>query len=103
MQKGRYFSTVETDQNLNHCNFEAMQHSYIQSKLLPQSPSVLLLRFHGVEEWKFNDVRPDCRAGASAQTATGNDKREAKMGSVVKLLLEMLCSSKGILPDELQL
>ncbi len=51
-----------------------MQHGYIQGKLLPQPPSVLLLGFHGVEEGKFNDIRPDCRTGTPTQTAEGKDK-----------------------------
>lgn len=29
----------------------------------------MLLWFHGVEEWKFDDVRPDGRTGAAAYSA----------------------------------
>lgn len=61
------------------------QHGSAQGKLLPQPPSVLLLGFHGVEEGKFNDVRPDCRTGAPAQTAEGDDRRTATMGSETEI------------------
>lgn len=72
-----------------------MQHGYIQGKLLPQPPSVLLLGFHGVEEGKFNDIRPDCGTGTPTQTADGNDR--GKMGSVKKKekKWERKCWSRG--------
>lgn len=45
------------------------QHLYVQGKFFPQSPPILLFGFHGVEEGKFYDVRPDSRTGTPTQTA----------------------------------
>lgn len=47
----------------------------VQGKLLPQAAPVLFLGLHCVEKREFNDVGPDSRTGASAQTAVGGGKR----------------------------
>lgn len=47
----------------------------VQGKLLPQAAPVLFLGFHCVEKREFDDVGPDSRTGASAQTAGGGGIR----------------------------
>lgn len=96
---------------VDHSYFRAVQHGYIQGKLFPQPSSVLLLGFHGVEEGKFNDVRPDCRTGTPAQTAEGHGRGRhrvmKKTDKCVKVdaevITSVLCSGEGSLPDQLQL
>lgn len=53
----------------NHGDFLSAPRCYVQGELLPQPPPVLFLGFHGVEKWKLDDVGPDGRTGAPAQTA----------------------------------
>lgn len=49
----------------------------VQGKLLPQAAPVLFLGLHCVEKREFDDVGPDSRTGASAQTAVGGEKEDA--------------------------
>lgn len=81
----------------------ARQHLYIQGKFFPQSPPILFFGFHGVEERKFNDVRPHSRTGTSTQTANQWQNVKWKWGVEfgIYVISWGMCSETRRLPDEL--
>lgn len=83
----------------------AWQHLYVQGKFFPQSPPILFFGLHGVEERKFDDVRPHSRTGTSTQTASRRQNGKWKWGVefVADVISRGTCPEMRRLPDELQL
>lgn len=80
-RRGRGGTTGQRGGGAGHTHtenvFSRQKRSNSQGELLPQAPPVLFLWFHGVEEGQLDDVWPDGRAGATADSAVGHKPNTA--------------------------